>query len=74
LDVYGIEERYKAKCCCDNDGKYWIEQVKGEWESGGRTPEEFLSTLSRLTKSRPFAEVNFLKKPFLEACQRAGLF
>ena len=23
-DVYGIEERYKAKCCCESDGKYWL--------------------------------------------------
>ena len=23
-DVYGIEERYKAKLCGENDGKYWL--------------------------------------------------
>ncbi|BBO89624.1 HNH endonuclease [Desulfosarcina ovata] len=74
LDVYGIEERYKAKCCGDNEGKYWIEQVKDEWANGGRTPEEFLTTLSRQAKSRPFAEANFLKLAFLEGCNRSGLF
>lgn len=26
-DVYGIEERYKAKLCGENDGKYWLTQV-----------------------------------------------
>jgi hypothetical protein len=29
-DVYGIGERYKARCCGENDGKYWIEQVLDE--------------------------------------------
>ena len=74
LDVYGILERYKAKCCGENDGKYWIEQVKDEWAKDGRTPEEFLSTLSRQAKSRPFAEANFLKLAFLEGCKRSRLF
>ncbi|WP_218120428.1 hypothetical protein [Nitrosomonas sp. Nm132] len=26
-DVYRIEERYKAKLCRENDGKYWLTQV-----------------------------------------------
>ena len=29
-DVYGIEERYKAKLCGENDGKYWLTQVLDE--------------------------------------------
>ena len=29
-DVYGIEERYKAKCCGENDGKGWIREVVDE--------------------------------------------
>jgi hypothetical protein len=74
LDVYGIEERYKAKCCGENDGKYWIEKVMDEWASYGGTPEEFLSTLSRQAKLKPFAEANFLKLAFLESCNRSGLF
>ena len=73
-DVYGIEERYKAKCCGENDGKYWIEQVLGECQNGGKTPEEFLTTLTRQMQSKPFAEANFLKQPFLKACQDEGLF
>jgi len=71
LDVYGIEERYKAKCCGENDGKYWIAQVWDEWQNNGKTPQDCLTTLKR---QKPLADVNFLKKPFLEACQRAGLF
>ena len=74
LDVYGIEERYKAKCCGENDGKYWIAQVQDECQNNGKTPEEILDTLKRQAQSNPFAEVNFLKQPFLEACRRSGLF
>ncbi|MFO7556805.1 MAG: hypothetical protein R6W88_16520 [Desulfobacterales bacterium] len=74
LDVYGIEERFKAKCCGENDGKYWIEQVLDEWKEEGKTSDEFLSTLARHAKSKPYGEANFLKKPFLEACRRSGLF
>ena len=74
LDVYGIEERYKAKCCGENDGKGWIVQILDEWKQDGHDPEDFLSTLARQTDSRPYTNDNFIKKPFLDACRRAGLF
>ena len=73
-DVYGIEERYKAKCCLENDGKYWIEQIFDEWQEDGRTPDDFLQTLNRQTNKKPYADNNFLKKAFLDGCLRAGLF
>lgn len=73
-DVYGIEERYKAKCCCETDGKYWLAQVLDEWQEGGRSPLEFMTSLTRQTSRNPFAECNFLKKAFLEGCDRVGLF
>lgn len=73
-EVYGIEERYKAKLSGENDGKYWLAQVMDEWKEDGRDPAEFLSALARQTRNRPFAECNFLKRPFLEACEIAGLF
>ncbi|MGL4556037.1 hypothetical protein [Methyloversatilis discipulorum] len=72
--MYGIEGRYKAKLCGEEDGKYWLEQVLDEWTEDGRSPADFLRTLARHTQSRPFADCNFLKKPFLDACQRIGLF
>ncbi|KQZ28068.1 HNH endonuclease [Duganella sp. Root1480D1] len=71
-DVYGIEERYKAKLCGENDGKYWITQVLDEWKEDGRDPAEFLTTLARQAQSRPYAECNFLKKSFLDACKKIG--
>lgn len=73
-DVYGIEERYKAKLSGENDGKYWLTQVLDEWQVDGRHPADFLTTLARLTQKNPYAECNFLKKPFLEACKQIGIF
>jgi hypothetical protein len=35
LDVYGIEEWYTAKCCCENDAKYWIERVLESCQRAG---------------------------------------
>ena len=73
-DVYGIEERYKAKCCAESDGKYWLTQVLDEWREDGRIPANYLDTLAKHAKKNPFADSNFLKQAFLEGCDRAGLF
>jgi hypothetical protein len=73
-DVYGIEERYKAKFCSKNDGKYWLIQILDEWQEGNRLPAELLIKLARQTVKWPYAECNFLKKPFLDACKDVGLF
>ncbi|MCY0109779.1 hypothetical protein NQF78_15770 [Pseudomonas monsensis] len=73
-DVYGIEERYKAKICTENDGKYWLMQVLDEWTEDNRTPADYLKTLARQAMKNPYAECNFLKKPFLEACKQVGVF
>lgn len=73
-DVYSIEERYKAKLCTDVDGKAWLMQVLDEWEGLGRDPQEFLRTLAFNTERRPYTDSNFLKKPFLDACQQIGIF
>jgi len=72
-DVYGIEERYKAKICTESDGKAWITQVLDEWKELGRDPQEFLQVLAFNAKRRPFTDCNFLKKPFLDACQQVGV-
>jgi hypothetical protein len=72
-DVYGIDERYKAKLL-NKHGKYWITQVLDEWGKDGKQPEDYLKTLSRQTRDYPFAEANFLKSPFLAACKAKGVF
>lgn len=73
-DIYGVEERYKAKCCSESDGKYWLTQVLDEWYKDERPPSGFLRTLRRQAKNSPFADTNFLKMAFLEACDQAGIF
>lgn len=72
-DVYGIEERYKSKLCTESDGKAWLAQVLDEWKELGRDPQDFLQALALNTQKRPFTDCNFLKKPFLDACQQIGI-
>ncbi|HFK2884704.1 TPA: HNH endonuclease [Stenotrophomonas maltophilia] len=73
-DVYGIEERYKAKLCTESDGKAWLTQVLDEWKELGRDPQDYMKTLAFNFRKSPFTDCNFLKKPFLDACQQAGAF
>lgn len=72
-DVYGIEERYKAKCC-SGDAKDWIEQVRILKEQHKLDPEETIKTLSKQASISPFANANFFKIAFLEGCHRKGIF
>lgn len=79
-DVYGIDERYKAKLM-DGDGKAWLVEVLDEWKwaeesngAEGRAPAEFLRDLKRHATKSPFTGANFLKQAFLEGCSHAGLF
>lgn len=72
-DVYGIEERYKAKCC-SIDAKDWLEEIRILWDAYGVDANAHLKALQDQTKIAPFANNNFLKKAFLEGCNRAGLF
>lgn len=73
-EVYGIEERYKAKLCVENDGKAWLQQLLDEWIELGRSPAEFMTAIGLQARKRPYADCSFLKKPFLEACQKLGIF
>lgn len=72
-DVYGIEERYKAKLCGENDGKYWLTQVLDECQAYDKQPADILAMRAQQAQSRPYADCNFLRKPFLEACQKIGV-
>lgn len=72
-EVYGIDERYKAKCC-DSDAKDWLEQLRILRDTHGITPDASLATVQQQTEKAPVANSNFLKQAFLEGCQRAGLF
>ena len=72
-DVYGIEERYKAKLCGESDGKYWLTQVLDECQAYDKQPTDILDMRAQQAQSRPYADCNFLRKPFLDACQKIGL-
>jgi hypothetical protein len=72
-DVYGIEERYKAKCCSE-DAKVWLEEIRIWRDSQGTDPATSIATIKQLTDASPVANSNFLKLAFLESCQREGLF
>ena len=73
-EVYGIEERYKAKLCGENDGKYWLTQVLDECQAVDKQPTDVLAMRAQQAQSRPYADCNFLRRPFLEACQQIGVF
>lgn len=71
-DVYGIEERYKAKFC-SNDSRDWLEQVRILHRHHNLAPTAYLVSLNEQVHQSPVANCNFLKKPFLEACNNIGL-
>ncbi|MHB1300813.1 MAG: HNH endonuclease [Burkholderiales bacterium] len=72
-DVYAVEERYKAKLCGENDGKYWLTQVLDECQAYDKQPADILNMRAQQAQSRPYADCNFLRKPFLDACRQIGV-
>lgn len=74
LDIYGVEERYKAKCCGEHDGKDWIREIVDESENYNQTPQQYLEGKLKTAANQPWADANFLKRPFLEACKGRGVF
>lgn len=70
-DLYEILDRYKDKCC-SAEAKYWITQI---FECGDeKTPADFLKARLESARRHPCHDTNFLRKPFLEACDRMHLF
>lgn len=68
-DVYGIEERYKAKFC-SADASDWIEQFRILNRRRAYSASEYIEDIAQ---SDPFANVNFLKQAFMQCCQDIGL-
>lgn len=70
-DLYGISERYRDKCC-STEAKYWIDQI---FECSEVTsPADFLKIRLESARRHPFDDTNFLRKPFLEACDQLHIF
>lgn len=73
-DVYGIEERYKNKCCSETDGKAWISRVLDERRNYELSIEGMLQAEIRTANNQLYSDSNFLKKAFLTGCNEAGIF
>lgn len=71
VDVYGIEERYRAKFC-DGDAKAWLEEFRISNRRRNTSPQEFVDDVHEQFISSPFANLNFLKKPFVDELRRQG--
>jgi hypothetical protein len=72
-EVFGIEERYKAKFCGENDGKAWLQQIVEEWPNADLTSEQLLAHELRVAEKYPYDSARFLKKAFLTACRNAEI-
>ncbi len=70
-EVYKVDKRYKDLLCNEGEGKYWLVQYLEEMNLAERQQEKS-KFQQRLTQSR-FKGKNFLKIPFIEACEIAGL-
>jgi len=72
-DVFGIEERYKAKLCAQNDGKAWLQRITEDCENIDVSRDELLAYELRAAERLPYNDAGFLKKPFLIACKNANI-
>jgi len=70
-ELFGIEKRYKDKCC-SAEAKYWYTQILDE--HGDMSASDLLSIRLESAQRSPYADTNFLRKPFLEACQAQHIF
>jgi hypothetical protein len=75
LDVFGIEERYKA-ALVGGDAQYWHDQTKDEvfnamnMQGGPASKDEWIQFQLNSARTNLLAEKNFLKVPFIEECVR----
>lgn len=69
-EIFGVEERYKNECCVDY--KDWLIQISDF--HGNMAKNEFAQQIVAFARSCPYTDANFLKRPFLEACDRMHLF
>ncbi len=72
-ELYGIDERYNDTCCSE-DSKYWLTQIYDEATNYGVQVSDAIQNQISSRSKEPLRESNFLRIPFLEGCQEAGLF
>lgn len=73
-ELFRVDQRYAAKCCNKNGGVGWISRVFDECQNYKLTPADMLKAELETAARTPWVETRFLKKAFLEGCDRAGLF
>ncbi|MEZ8801567.1 HNH endonuclease [Vibrio splendidus] len=73
-DLYGISERYKAECCSKNSGKAWLSEVFERSNKLKLPTKQYVENIELDTELDPFVDKRFLRRSFLVACNRAGLF
>jgi len=71
IDVYGIEERYRAKFC-DGDARAWLESFRIFNRLTNMSPQQFVVAVNDEFTMNPFANLQFLKKAFVDALHRQG--
>lgn len=80
MEIFGIEERFKEKCCKKNVGKAWVQTVTEEIQNVKELTgidiqaKQWVEKIKNQCQHSLWHERNFLKKAFLEACERAGVF
>ena len=73
-DIFKVGLRYKDKFCKEKDGKHWYKRIADECGNYGKTAKELYEIEKKARKLSPFSEDNFIRVPFLEGCNRKGLF
>ncbi len=70
--LFEIQERYKAKIA-GSTGRYWLNQIIDEARLRSESCIECMDVKRILLEDNPYEEMNFLKLPFLVACDDIGL-
>ena len=79
MDIFGIQERYKATCLAKNNGKVWYSEAVDGYESAKAiletdfSKEKWVQRCVAAAQSDPFANGNLIKAAFLEGCKRANI-
>lgn len=80
LKIFEIDERYKAKICSSGGGKDWLDEAlfhcqRDKTQYGGLfSLDNYFEAQREFYKLFPYANLRFLKFPFLEACRVSGFF
>jgi hypothetical protein len=79
-EVYGIEERYKAKLLGDHAGKKWYSDVRDGIKNArkllnnpGLKKDDWVNYKINECNEDLLADCNFLKKPFLVECSKQNI-